>query len=44
VDRETYDRTIEVLHRAVSRAHVDRSEKVAALRRLAGLAAPAAAS
>jgi hypothetical protein len=34
VDRETYDRTIEVLHRATARARVDRSEKIEALRRL----------
>jgi hypothetical protein len=44
VDRETYDRTIEVLHGALSRARLDRGDKVAALRRLAGLTAPAAAS
>ncbi|GAB4256296.1 DUF763 domain-containing protein [Deferrisoma sp.] len=35
VDRETYDRTIEVLRRAVDRSRVDRSDKVRALRRLA---------
>jgi len=34
VDRATYDRTIDVLHRAMTRAHVDRSEKVDALKRL----------
>ena len=34
VDRATYDRTIEVLQRATSRARVDRSEKVDALKRL----------
>jgi hypothetical protein len=34
VDRETYDRTIDTLHRAMSRADVDRSEKVDALKRL----------
>ncbi len=34
VDRETYDRTIDVLHRAMARAKVDRSEKLDALRRL----------
>ena len=34
VDRETYDRTIDVLHRAMGRAKVDRSEKVDALKRL----------
>jgi hypothetical protein len=35
VDRETYDRTIDVLASAVKRAKVDDSEKVRALRRLA---------
>jgi hypothetical protein len=35
VDRCTYDRTIEVLHRAVDRARLDRSEKIRALKRLA---------
>jgi hypothetical protein len=35
VDRETYDRTIQVLGGAINRAGVDRSEKVAAFRRLA---------
>jgi hypothetical protein len=35
VDRETYDRTIEVLETAINRAKVDRSERVAAFRRLA---------
>jgi hypothetical protein len=34
VDRETYDRTIDVVHRATTRARVDRSEKVDALKRL----------
>ena len=34
VDRQTYDRTIDVLHRAMSRAQLDRSEKVDALKRL----------
>ncbi|MBI5445091.1 MAG: DUF763 domain-containing protein [Deltaproteobacteria bacterium] len=34
VDRETYDRTIRVLHRALERAKVDRTEKVRALKRL----------
>jgi hypothetical protein len=38
VDRETYDRTIEVLGKALNRASVDRSEKVAAFRRLGDLA------
>ena len=35
VDRQTYDKTIDVMHRALNRAHVARSEKVAAFRRLA---------
>ena len=34
VDRETYDRTIEVFGKALNRAAVDRSEKVEAFRRL----------
>jgi uncharacterized protein len=34
VDRPTYDQTIDVLHRAMSRAKLDRSEKVDALKRL----------
>lgn len=36
VDRATYERTIEVLHQAVNRAKIERSEKVRALKRLAG--------
>ena len=35
VDRPTYDRTIEILGRAVNRANIDRSERVRALKRLA---------
>jgi hypothetical protein len=35
VDRPTYDRTIEILGRAVNRAKIDRSERVGALKRLA---------
>ena len=35
VDRPTYDRTIEILSRAVDRARIDRSERVKALKRLA---------
>jgi hypothetical protein len=35
VDRETYDRTIDVMHRALNRANIGRSDKVAAFRRLA---------
>jgi hypothetical protein len=38
VDRETYDKTIDVMHRALNRAHVARSEKVSAFRRLAEFA------
>ncbi|HEX4348342.1 MAG TPA: DUF763 domain-containing protein [Vicinamibacterales bacterium] len=38
VDRLTYDRTIEILHKAVNRAAVDRSEKVKAFKRLASFA------
>lgn len=38
VDRDTYDRTIEVLRDALNRAHVERSEKVRAFRRLADFA------
>jgi hypothetical protein len=34
VDRAAYDRTIEVLHAAVNRANIDRSERVKALKRL----------
>ena len=39
VDRATYDRTIDTLHRAMARAQVDRSEKVDALKRLSRFAA-----
>ena len=38
VDRATYDVTIEVLHDALGRAKVDRSERIAALKRLAAFA------
>jgi uncharacterized protein len=38
VDRATYDTTIDVLHKALNRAKVDRSERVAALRRLMAFA------
>jgi hypothetical protein len=34
VDRATYDRTVDTLHRAMARANVDRSERVDALKRL----------
>ena len=40
VDRETYDRTIDVLHRALDRAGVERTEKVHALKRLARFERP----
>ena len=43
VDRATYDKTIDVMHRALNAAKVDRGEKVAAFRRLSefsGMAAP----
>jgi uncharacterized protein len=39
VDRTTYDQTIEILGSAINRAAVDRSEKVAAFRRLQALGA-----
>ena len=35
VDRLTYDKTIEILNKAINRAAIDRSEKVQAFRRLA---------
>jgi hypothetical protein len=38
VDRATYDRTIDTLHRAMAQAHVDRSEKIDALKRLSSFA------
>jgi hypothetical protein len=38
VDRVTYDRTIDLLHRAMARAQVDRSDKVGALKRLSRFA------
>jgi hypothetical protein len=34
VDRATYDRTIDTLHRAMSHARIDRSDKLEALKRL----------
>ena len=34
VDRATYDRTVDTLHRAMARARVDRSERIDALKRL----------
>jgi uncharacterized protein len=44
VDRTTYEVTIEVLHNALSRVKVDRSERIAALRRLAAFARQPCAS
>jgi hypothetical protein len=38
VDRAAYDETIDVLHHAMAKAHVDRSEKVDALKRLSRFA------
>jgi hypothetical protein len=38
VDRATYDRTIDTLHRAMARARVDRSDKIDALKRLSRFA------
>src|SRR6185295_8860671 len=35
VDRVTYDKTIEILNKAINRSAIDRSEKVKAFRRLA---------
>ena len=45
VDRITYDRTIEILNKAINRSAIDRSEKVQAFRRLAafGIERPAEA-
>jgi len=34
VDRETYDKTVDILRAAVNRPGIDRSERVAALKRL----------
>src|SRR5437763_12189322 len=39
VDRPTYDKTIEVMRDALNRSRIDRSEKVAAFRRLAAFGA-----
>jgi uncharacterized protein len=38
VDRVTYDRTIDALHRAMGSARIDRSEKIDALKRLSRFA------
>lgn len=40
VDRATYDRTIDVLHAALARAKMDRSDKIKALKRLAAFSRP----
>jgi len=40
VDRNTYDKTIEIFNKAINRAAIDRSEKVAAFQRLATFSAP----
>ena len=41
VDRDTYDKTIEIFNKALNRASVDRSEKARAFRRLANFSAGA---
>ncbi len=41
VDRDTYDRTIEIFNKALNRASIDRSEKVKAFQRLARFGEPA---
>jgi hypothetical protein len=40
VDRATYDKTIDVMRNALNRAHIGRSEKMHAFRRLAALESP----
>jgi uncharacterized protein len=40
VDRITYDKTIEILNKAINRSAIDRSEKVRAFRRLAKIESP----
>jgi hypothetical protein len=40
VDKPTYDKTIEILNKAINRSAIDRSDKVAAFRRLASFADP----
>jgi hypothetical protein len=40
VDRETYEHTISVLHDALARAKLDRSDRIQALKRLAGFGLP----
>jgi hypothetical protein len=41
VDKVTYDKTIEILNKAINRSAIDRSEKVKAFRRLASFGATA---
>lgn len=41
VDRQTYDRTIELLHQALLHAKVERSDKIKAFKRLACISGPA---
>lgn len=43
VDRATYDKTIDVMRRALNGANIERAEKVRAFRRLADFAGPASA-
>jgi len=40
VDKLTYDKTIEILNRAINRSAIDRSEKIRAFRRLADFGGP----
>ena len=40
VDKLTYDKTIEILNKAINRSAIDRSEKVNAFRRLASFSEP----
>jgi uncharacterized protein len=44
VDKITYDKTIEILNKAINRSAIDRSEKVNAFRRLAAFGDPLAPS
>jgi hypothetical protein len=41
VDTLTYDKTIEILNKAINRSAIDRSEKVRAFQRLARFQPPA---
>jgi len=40
VDKLTYDKTIDILHKAINRSAIDRSEKVKAFKRLANFTPP----